>query len=202
VERVRVAVRTFVDPGREEGDMSVGDEITVQRDCDAILIPSGVFTALKEGTRGYLTQTLGGSFTLQLNNGELARVSGMDADALGLPVPEEAKPKGEPGKDVTVEAVWDVMKTCYDPEIPVNIVDLGLIYECKVEPRPEGGAFVKVVMTLTAPGCGMSDILKNDIETKVRQMPGVGQVQVDVAFEPPWDASRMTDAARLQLGIL
>lgn len=182
--------------------MSTGDEVVLQRDCDAILIPSGIFTVLKEGTKGRITQTLGGSFTLQLNNGELARVTGLDADALGLPVPEEAKIPAASGEKVTAEEVWKVMKTCFDPEIPVNIVDLGLIYECRVEERPEGGAEVKVVMTLTAPGCGMSDILKNDLETKIRQMPGVAKVQVDVAFDPPWDASRMTDAARLQLGIL
>jgi len=180
--------------------MAPDGEITIRRDCDAILIPSGIFTVLREGTKGFITQTLGGSFTLQLNNGEMARVAGSDADALGLPVPEEAR-LDTPGGPVTEEAVWSVLKNCYDPEIPVNIVDLGLIYQCQVEPT-EGGVFVRVAMTLTAPGCGMSDILKADIETRLRAMPGVVKVQVDVVFDPPWDASRMTDAARLQLGIL
>jgi len=183
--------------------MSTGDEVVLQRECDAIEIPSGAFLLLKSGGKGTIAQMLGGSFTLQLEDGRLVRVAGFDADALGQDIPVEARVAAStPGQEVDAARVWETMRTCYDPEIPVNIVDLGLIYDCKVEPYPEGGVSVKVVMTLTAPGCGMSDILKGDLETRIRQLPGVKAVEVEVAFDPPWDSSRMSDAARLQLGML
>jgi probable FeS assembly SUF system protein SufT len=186
--------------------MSAGDSFVLGRDCDAIEIPSGTSGVLKAGKKGVVTQTLGGTFTVQLEDGRLLRVAGADADALGQPPPLEAPAPPvaapAPGEGITADLVWDAMKTCFDPEIPVNVVDLGLIYDCKVEGHPSGGSKVSVVMTLTAPGCGMADVLKNDIESRIRALPGVKDVRVDVSFDPPWDASRLSDAARLQLGIL
>lgn len=185
--------------------MSAGDAVEFIRDCDAIEIPSGVFTVVRRGTKGTIAQTLGGSFTVQDDAGKLLRVDGNDADAIGMPVPEEARipATAAPGPDggVSEELLLDTMKTCYDPEIPVNIVDLGLIYEHRIEPHPQGGSKVSVKMSLTAPGCGMSDVLKADLESKIRRLPGVTEVQVEVVFDPPWDPSRMSDAARVQLNV-
>ena len=159
--------------------MSNYELVTVTRDCKVITIPYGTESLLFQDEKVYITQTLGGSFTVQRDNGQLARVSGTDADALGKEV-----------------------KTCFDPEIPVNIVELGLIYGCIIKTIPEGGKRVEVVMTLTAPGCGMSTVLKNEIEEKLKRIKGVREALVDVTFEPPWNQSLMTEAARLQLGMM
>ncbi len=184
--------------------MSAGDEVQLGRDCNAVEIPAGTVTLLRAGEKGRLTQTLGGSFTLQLEDGRLVRVSGVDADAIGQSSTQEVPPPvpGDSGGEADLAQVWDAMKSCYDPEIPVNIVDLGLIYDCQKEPFPGGGSKIRVVMTLTAPGCGMSEILKSDLESRIRVLPGVREVQVDIAFDPPWDSSRLSDAARLQLGMM
>ena len=186
--------------------MSVGDKIDFVRDCDAIEVPSGVFTVLRKGTKGELVQTLGGSYTVRLDDERLFRIAGVDADAIGEAVPEEARmpASAAPLADgqADPELLWAAMRTCYDPEIPVNVVDLGLIYDCRCEPHPEGGSKVKVVMTLTAPGCPMSGVLRSDILSRLRAVPGAREVEVDITFDPPWDSSRLSDAARLKLGIL
>ena len=184
--------------------------ITVQRDCKVVTIPYGTPTVLYKDEKVYLTQMLGGSFTLQRDNGQLVRVDGKDAEAIGKEVPPEAKvfkiPGAEPGVEVDEKEieknVWELLKTCYDPEIPVNIVELGLIYSCKILPLETGGKRVEVVMTLTAPGCGMSSVLKEEIEGKLLQTPGVAEAFVDVTFDPPWNQSLMSDAAKLQLGMM
>jgi probable FeS assembly SUF system protein SufT len=182
---------------------------TLMRDCKAITIPYGTETVVFKDEKVYITQTLGGSFTLQRDNGQLVHLDGRDADAIGKEVPPEAKvfkieyqdeAKRE-DKDVEKD-VWDQMKTCYDPEIPVNIVELGLIYSCKIEPHPQGGKRVDVVMTLTAPGCGMSTVIKTEIEQKLSRIPGVKEAYVEVTFDPPWNQSLMSEAARLQLGMM
>jgi probable FeS assembly SUF system protein SufT len=183
--------------------------LTVSRDAKAITIPYGTETVVFKDEKVYLTQTLGGSFTLQRDNGQLVRVEGKDADALGKEVPAEAKVFKIDYKDqeqvdsATVEKkVWMALKSCYDPEIPVDIVELGLVYGCLVKDHSEGGKRVEVVMTLTAPGCGMSTVLKAEIEEKLSRIPGVREAFVEVTFEPPWNQSLMTEAARLQLGMM
>jgi probable FeS assembly SUF system protein SufT len=185
------------------------EPIILKRDCKAITIPYGAETVLLKDEEVSITQMLGGSFTLQRDNGQLVRLDGKDADAIGREVPSETKvfkihyadekPRDE--KEIEKE-VWDQLHTCYDPEIPVDIVDLGLIYGCTVKTLPEGGKRVEVVMTLTAPGCGMSGILKADIEEKISRIAGVREAFVDVTFDPPWDRSRMSEAARLKLGMM
>jgi probable FeS assembly SUF system protein SufT len=188
-------------------EFSVGydDLIELKRDLDAVAIPQGDAARLSEHEKVYLIQTLGGAFTVQRDDGQLVRVAGKDADALGLEVPAEATPPEKPKAGVEGQAdekaVWDAMRTCYDPEIPVNIVDLGLVYSCRLSPAEGGGTRVDVVMTLTAPGCGMADVIKSDVEQKIRVLPGVAEAFVDVTFDPPWNRDMMTDAAKLQLGM-
>jgi len=185
--------------------------ITVIRDCKVVTIPYGTNAMLYKDEKVYLTQTLGGSFTVQRDNGQLVRIEGKDADAIGKEVPLEAqKQKDDSTKGPLFDVdekeieknVWDVLRTCYDPEIPVNIVELGLIYSCQVKPLEGVGKRVEVVMTLTAPGCGMSTVLKEEIEEKLGHVPGVAEAFVDVTFEPPWNQSLMSDAAKLQLGMM
>lgn len=181
------------------------EEVKVTRDVEAVVIPAGNVIMIPEGTTVQITQSLGGSYTVITPHGYMARVSGPDADALGKEV-LEARPSspGVPGTTpadakVVEESVWDELRQVYDPEIPVNIVDLGLIYSCRVEPD-NGGFRVAIDMTMTAPGCGMGDVLKADAEDRIRQVAGVSGVQVDIVWDPPWDQSRMSDAARLELG--
>jgi probable FeS assembly SUF system protein SufT len=183
--------------------------VVVTRDAKAITIPYGTETLLFKDEKVYITQTLGGSFTVQRDNGQLVRIEGKDSDALGKEIPAEAKvfklEYGDetPREDKEIEKdVWFQLKTCYDPEIPVNIVELGLIYNCQITSHPKGGKKVDVVMTLTAPGCGMSTVLKAEIEQKLNRIPGVKEAVVEVTFEPPWNQSLMTEAARLQLGMM
>jgi probable FeS assembly SUF system protein SufT len=188
--------------------MSDYELVTVTRDCKVITIPYGTESLLFKDEKVYVTQNLGGSFTVQRDNGQLVRVNGVDADAIGKDVPTESKVfkmeyDDEPVDEKTVEQnVWEQLKTCYDPEIPVNIVELGLIYGCVIKTLPEKGKRVEVVMTLTAPGCGMSTVLKNEIEEKLNRIKGVRESFVEVTFDPPWNQSLMTEAARLQLGMM
>lgn len=189
--------------------MTTEDPITLKRDCDAVMIPAGTPLLLKKGDQASITQSLGGSFTV-FSNGLLARIEGKDADALGLaPEKSETSSSKEPGLEgkpdagpVDEELIWRQMRTCFDPEIPVNIVDLGLIYDCCINPLPDGGNLVLVKMTLTAPGCGMSEFLKADLEAKIRNVPGVTDVQVEVVWEPPWNQGMISEAARLELGLM
>ena len=174
---------------------------TVSRDLDVTVIPYGEKIPLKQGSTVYITQSLGGSHTAMTDMGYMVRIEGKDADAIGETV--VAGPTAEEmAQKPLVELAWDQLKTCYDPEIPVNIVDLGLVYSCDVAEAASGGQKVTVRFSLTAPGCGMGDVLKADIQGKMSSLPGVTETDVDVALDPPWDQSRMSDAARLQLGLM
>jgi probable FeS assembly SUF system protein SufT len=133
--------------------------------------------------------------------GYLARIDGKDADAIGEEVASKAVGETGPAKPVE-ELCWDQLRTCYDPEIPVNIVDLGLVYGVELTPRPDGGNKVEVRFTLTAPGCGMGDVLREDIRQKLLTVPGIEEADVQVLFDPPWSMSMMSDAAKLQLGMM
>ena len=175
--------------------------ITIERDCEAILIPSGDPIKLIKGTHVRITQALGGDYTLFVN-GNLVKISGSDADAIGKVKEEEKsdiqKNSGEP---VEEEQVWAQLRTVYDPEIPVNIVELGLIYDLQINNKKEG-SFINVKMTLTAPGCGMGPAIAMDAETKIRNIPGVNDVLVEIVWEPLWDRDMMSDEAKLQLGMM
>jgi probable FeS assembly SUF system protein SufT len=156
---------------------------------------------LRAGTNGFITQALGGSFTIYVE-GNLFRIAGSDADALGKePVPPPEIPENATDKDIE-EVIWQQLKTCYDPEIPVNIVDLGLIYRLDVSPGTDGQRSVSIDMTLTAPGCGMGEILVQDAQEKIVVIPTIGDVRVELVFDPPWNQSMMSDEARLQTGLM
>jgi probable FeS assembly SUF system protein SufT len=172
-------------------------QLTLERDCEATQIPSGSRLVLTAGTPVEITQSLGGHFTVTTDEGGLFRIADKDADALGQRPSAAAAPTEGPFDE---QRVWEQLKTVFDPEIPVNLVDLGLIYRCQSAPLPAGGHRVEIDMSMTAPGCGMGDVLKEDVRRKIRSLPGVGEVAVEVVWDPPWDASRMSDAARLQLG--
>jgi probable FeS assembly SUF system protein SufT len=184
--------------------MQQRETVTLLRDVDAILVPHGTEIGLSEGTEFTITQSLGDTFTGVTDRGIMVRINGRDADAIGRDVPEAARPSDAPPPRTREEVearVWDRLRTCFDPEIPVNIVDLGLIYSCEVF-EDEGGVWrVEVSMTLTAPGCGMGEVLQVDAERKVREIPGVHHCRVEVVFDPPWSMDMMTEAARLQLGM-
>ncbi|MGH9317315.1 MAG: putative Fe-S cluster assembly protein SufT [Thermoanaerobaculia bacterium] len=175
-------------------------EVTTTREIEATEIPSGTKIRIAEGTPLAITQSLGGSYTVLTPHGSMARVDGRDADAIG----EEAAASNEASEagKTTEELAWEQLKTCYDPEIPVNIVDLGLVYKCELTELPEGGKKVEVRFTLTAPGCGMGDVLQQDIEKKLLAVPGIQQAEVQVLFDPPWSIAMMSDAAKLQLGLM
>ena len=180
--------------------MQMRKEATVARDVAAREIPSGTPITLRAGDPVIITQSLGGSYTVMTPVGFLARIDGKDADAIGEPI-VAADAAAQAGKS-TEELVWDQLRTCYDPEIPVNIVDLGLVYKCEVSDLPEGRKKVDVRFTLTAPGCGMGDTLKEDIRSKLLSVPGVAEADVQVLFDPPWSMAMMSDAAKLQLGMM
>jgi len=184
-----------------------GDTINTTRDVDAILIPLGTPVTIPAGANVLITQELGGTYTVSVS-GNLARVDGKDADALGLgdTVQEAAvdvqsvQPDVTPGT-VDEQAIWDVLKTCYDPEIPVNIVDLGLVYDVHVVDDDAGKNHVDIVMTLTAPGCGMGPFIVDDVRAKTLDVEHVSDVEVELVFDPVWDRGMMSDEARLQLGM-
>lgn len=177
------------------------EPVTLCRDVRAVIIPAGETLLLKQGTSGFITQALGGSFTVYVE-GNLFRIPGSDADALGKePTPPPLVPENP--SDADIEAViWEQLKTCYDPEIPINIVDLGLVYRCDVKPLANGERSVEVDMTLTAPGCGMGDILIADAREKIAIVATVSDVQVELVFDPPWNQTMMSEEARLQTGMM
>lgn len=177
------------------------EPFTLSRDVAAIIIPAGEQLTLRAGTDGFITQALGGSFTVYVE-GNLFRISGTDADALGKePVPPPKVPDNATDEDIEA-VIWDQLKTCYDPEIPVDIVNLGLIYRCDVTPLGNGQRSVSVDMTLTAPGCGMGDVLVQDAREKIAIIPTISDVRVELVFDPPWNVGMMTDEARLQTGLM
>ena len=166
--------------------MDENKPITLNRDCDAVLIPVGTPLTLSKGTAVLITQALGGSYTINVN-GNLARI--------------DAKKEITGDGEVDEQAVWSQLKTCFDPEIPINIVELGLIYQCDVTPLGVDGNQIDIVMTLTSPGCGMGDYLAEDVRSKILTLPNVTKVNVEVTFEPPWNYDMMSEAAKLETGM-
>jgi probable FeS assembly SUF system protein SufT len=177
------------------------EPIVVQRDVKAIAIPAGVEVNLKLGSVGYITQALGGSFTVYID-GNLFRIAGTDADAIGKTAAGAPEvPPGASDDDIR-NVVWRQLKTCYDPEIPVNIVDLGLVYSCDVTKNDDATRNIDIKMTLTAPGCGMGEVLVQDVRDKVEIVPTVARANVELVFDPPWNQTMMSDEARLQTGMM
>ncbi len=172
----------------------------VNREVPAVIVPAGVEVKLKPGQAGYITQALGGNFTVYIE-GNLFRIAGENADAIG----KEAVRAPELPPNATEEDVkqlaWDQMRSCFDPEIPINIVDLGLVYDCAVTSNADGTRNIDITMTLTAPGCGMGEVLVEDVKDKVQRIPTVQQARVELTFDPPWNQSMMSEAARLQTGM-
>jgi probable FeS assembly SUF system protein SufT len=180
--------------------MRVEESLELGRDVLAVAVPAGHRVVLPRGANVDIVQSLGGSFTIKAR-GNLYRIDGKDADALGKePVATPDAPTDASDQDVE-NMVWDQLRTCYDPEIPINIVDLGLVYKCEVERLASGARGVDIEMTLTAPGCGMGDILAADVQQRIMEVPGIEQVKVDLVFDPPWNASMMSEEARLQTGM-
>jgi len=180
---------------------SDNEPVTLTRDVDAIIVPAGVNVKLRQGQQGFITQALGGSFTIYVE-GNLFRIAGEDADAIGKEPPVRPElPPGATEEDVR-RLVWDQLKSCYDPEIPINIVDLGLIYDCEVSRNDDGSRNVDVRMTLTAPGCGMGDFLAQDVKDRIEAIPTIREARVEIVFDPPWNQSMMSEAARLETGML
>jgi probable FeS assembly SUF system protein SufT len=173
--------------------------IELKRDCEVTQIPYGGVQVLPAGTHVRIMQSLGGTYTVATDRGTMVRIDANNVDALGITA--EPKPAQGPPTEFSEKLVWDRLKTVYDPEIPVNIVDLGLIYSCQITDAEGGGHKIDIKMTMTAPGCGMGDILRADIQGKLLQLPGVKEVQAQIVFDPPWTPSRMSDAAKLQLGL-
>jgi probable FeS assembly SUF system protein SufT len=174
---------------------------TLTRDIEATAIPYGDRISLSAGATIYVTQALGGSYTGMTDRGYMVRIEGKDADAIGEEVTAAPAADADAGKSLS-ELCWDQLKMCYDPEIPVNIVDLGLVYSCDVEVAPDGGQQVSVHFTLTSPGCGMGEFLRHDIEQKMLGIEGIEATDIRIVFEPTWDQSMMSEAARLQLGFM
>ncbi len=180
--------------------MSTGQLIELKRECEAIEIPSGIRRVLPAGTMLRISQVLGSSYTVVSEIGYMCRIDAKDADALGRAMPSAQEERETPQAAFSEAMVWDQLKTVYDPEIPVNIVDLGLIYSCEVSAREDGGKKLDLRMSMTAPGCGMGNVLRADVENKLSHLPEVKEVNVQVVFDPPWNPGLMSEAARLQLG--
>lgn len=177
------------------------EPFVVQREVKAVAIPAGAEVNLKLGQVGYITQALGGSFTVYID-GNLFRIAGHDADAIGKTAAEPPQlPPGATEEDIK-NVIWQQLRTCFDPEIPVNIVDLGLIYECDVVKNDDATRSVGIKMTLTAPGCGMGEVLVQDVREKVEIVPTVTQAKVELVFDPPWNQTMMSEEARLQTGMM
>ncbi len=192
-------------PYLQNNEIKLDEAITLERDCEAILIPQGTAIHLSAGSVVFVTQALGTSVTVNIN-GNLARIEGRDLDALGFESIEGQQNTEMTGDGTVKESeLWEQMSSCFDPEIPVSIVELGLIYSCDVEPLKEDekiiGNRVTVDMTLTAAGCGMGDILVGDVKSKLEMVANVTEVQVELVFDPPWNQTMMSEAARLQMGM-
>ena len=182
--------------------MQAHESVVLSRECEAIEIPSGKKITLFKGTHLTITQSLGGTYTVVTDMGQMASIPSKDADAIGKEIPPEAKADPAATKEKSVEEqVWEQLKTCYDPEIPHNIVDLGLIYRCEITPLAENGKKVEIQMTLTAPGCGMGDWLRQDVKNKVSSVPGIKEVNVEVVFDPPWTRDKISPVLRRYLNL-
>src|SRR5580704_18039841 len=176
----------------------------LSRDVEASVVPIGTKVTLQKGETAHITQSLGGSYTVVVN-GNMFRIAENDADDLGMEVkaaPRFAAPSGPLTQEQLEKQVWESLKTCYDPEIPVNIVDLGLIYDCHLTPVGEHNFKADVKMTLTAPGCGMGPVLAQDVQNKLISLEPIDEANVELVWDPPWNQSMMTEAAKLQLGLL
>jgi probable FeS assembly SUF system protein SufT len=177
------------------------EPVKFERDCAAVMVPSGDAVSLPAGSVGYITQALGGSFTVYVE-GNLFRIAGTDADAIGKP-PLSQPVLADGASDSEVEILlWEQLRTCFDPEIPVNIVELGLVYECNLFRMDDDQRRVEVKMTLTAPGCGMGDTLVSDVRSKLELIPTIAEADVELVFDPPWNQSMMSEAARLETGMM
>ena len=182
------------------------EPVRFERDCAAVLVPQGEEVTLPAGTVGYITQSLGGSWTVFVE-GNLMRIGGNDADAIGKEPPRPIElPEGASDDDVE-KLVWQQLRTCFDPEIPVNIVELGLVYSAEVRARDDSTPEhvrrdVEVRMTLTAPACGMGEILVDDVRSKIELIPTVAEADVELVFDPPWNRTMMSELARLETGML
>jgi probable FeS assembly SUF system protein SufT len=177
--------------------------IQLRRDCEATQIPAGTPTLLPAGMVVDITQTLGGSYTVRGESGGLFRIAAADSDALGLEqqISPAMASTAENSGPVETEAVWEVLRNCYDPEIPVNIVDLGLVYDMQISPLPSGRSAVEVKMTLTAPGCGMGGAIAGDAREKILGLPGVEEANVEVVWDPPWHHAMISENGRRILGL-
>jgi len=176
----------------------------LSRDVEASVVPIGTKVTLQKGETAHITQSLGGSYTVVVN-GNMFRIAENDADALGIELKSQATTAISTGpltQDQLEKKVWESLKTCYDPEIPVNIVDLGLIYDCHLTPIGENNYKADVKMTLTAPGCGMGPVLAQDVQNKLVSLEPIDEANVELVWDPPWNQSMMTEAAKLQLGLL
>ncbi|GAB2513440.1 putative Fe-S cluster assembly protein SufT [Pseudoxanthomonas sangjuensis] len=177
------------------------EPVQLERDCPAVMVPQGDSVTLPAGSYGYITQALGGSYTVFVE-GNLFRIAGKDADAIGKEPPESLDLPTDAGDEDVERLVWQQLRTCFDPEIPFNIVDLGLVYEASLRHRDDGQRAVDVKMTLTAPGCGMGEILVDDVRSKLEMIPTIAEADVELVFDPPWGRHMMSEAARLETGML
>ena len=183
--------------------MQANAPVTLNRDVEAAVVPIGTKVTLQKGETAHVTQSLGGSYTV-IVNGNMFRIDGKDADALGLQAVEKnsSAAAGPVSQEAVEKEVWNQLRTCYDPEIPVNVVDLGLIYDCHIEPIGANSFKVGVKMTLTAPGCGMGPVLQQDVQNKLLGLEAVDDVAVELVWDPPWNQSMLSEAAKLQLGLM
>jgi probable FeS assembly SUF system protein SufT len=181
--------------------MTDNEPVVVRRDVEGLQVPSGVPVAIPQDALVYITQAMGGSFTVYFE-GNLVRIAGRDADALGREIVAPPALPDNATDEQLRDLVWDQLRTIYDPEIPINIVELGLVYECLISRLPDATRYIYIRMTVTAPGCGMGDILVEEIRQKLKGIPTVGKVDVEMVFEPPWSQDMMSEAARLEAGLL
>lgn len=181
--------------------MAERETVVLTRDVNIVTIPDGNTGTLSKGKEVTIHQALGTNYTVVTEHGHMVRIAGADADALGKESHQLHTLVSETSAEAVEKNCWEVMKTVYDPEIPVNIVDLGLVYHCNVTPAGEGLNDVHIMMTLTAPGCGMGPVIQSDVEKCVRALPGVASVNVEIVLDPPWSRDMMSEVAQLQLGL-
>lgn len=181
--------------------MADKETITLTRDVNIVTIPDGMVGMLRQGMEVTIHQALGDNFTVITDYGHMVRIAGIDADALGKEHQQLQTLVSETSAEAVEQNCWEVMRTVYDPEIPVNIVELGLVYYCKVTPTDNNQYAVQIMMTLTAPGCGMGPVIQGDVEKGIRALPGVASVNVEVVLDPPWSRDMMSEVAKLQLGL-
>ncbi|MGZ4956594.1 MAG: putative Fe-S cluster assembly protein SufT [Methylobacter sp.] len=181
--------------------MAEREDVVLTRDVNIVTIPDGNTGTLSQGQIVTIHQALGDNYTVVTEHGHMVRIAGVDADALGKEPNKLHTLVSETDAAAVEQNCWEVMKTVYDPEIPVNIVDLGLVYQCLVTPTDDGLNHVHVIMTLTAPGCGMGPVIQSDVEKCIRALPGVASVNVEVVLDPPWSREMMSEVAQLQLGL-